>query len=152
VSVFSVDSAARLRELLKQELEAFGKMLELTAKQTELIAEDDTEAFDESLDRRQELIEKINGLHQETNALMQSYISYSGAASGESIGDIDALYGRLRETITECAALNDKNIAAAKEKADKYRGRIDKLSLSRKSMGAYIQTVANGPEMFDRRT
>ena len=152
MSIFSGDSAARLLELLGTELEVFGQMLELTAKQTELIAWDDIDALDESLDRRQELIEKINGLHQESDILMQSYISYLDTAGGKNNGSIDYASAQIRETAAKCAELNEKNMAAAKEKAEGYKERIGKLSLGRKSMGAYIQGVANTPEMFDKRT
>ena len=152
MSGFSKDKEARLLELLSQELEIFERMRELTGKHAELIAEDEVDALGESLDRRQELIEKINGLHQESNALMQSYMSYSNSAGGKSIGEIEKAAGRIRDIIAECAGLDEKNTEAAKEKVEQYKVRANKLSLNRKSMGAYIQGVANNPEMFDKMT
>jgi len=147
VSNFSGDDAARLLELLRQEFEIFGRIRELTKEQTELIAADDIEAFNISLDRRQEFIEKINGLHQESEALMQSYM-----LAGKTGGETDAAAKRLRDVISECAALNDKNMAAAKEKAEYYKERSGRLSLGRKSLGSYIHDVENDPEHFDAMT
>ena len=149
--VFKSDDASRLLELLDREFEAFGQMLEMTAKQTELIEADDIETFDKSLDTRQKLIEKINGLHQESTPLMQSYISYSNSAGGGAINRIEDARSRLGDIVSECASRNDSLLAAAKEKAGTYTSRIDKLSMGRKSMGAYIQSVANTPEMFDKK-
>ena len=82
---FSSKEEARLLELLGEEQAIFERIRALTGEQATLIAADDMEAFNGSLDSRQELIEKINGLHQETNVLMQSYISFSGDAAPEAV-------------------------------------------------------------------
>jgi len=152
VSRFSRDDEARLLELLGEELEIFERIRGLTGKQAELLSADDIEAFDESLDRRQILIEEINGLHQEASGLMQSYISFSGAGGGSKIDAVEIAAERLREVISECAEQNEKNTAAAKEMAEDYIKRIGKLSLSRKSLGAYALNVPNNSELFDRKT
>ena len=152
MSVFSGNNAARLLELLKQELELFGEIYKLTEEQKELLEAGEIGEFDESLDRRQTRIEKINGLHQESDALMQSYMSYSNTEGVGSIREIDEVAGQLRNMIVECAVLNEKVTSDAKEKAEEYVERIDKLSLSRKSLGSYIQTVSNDPELFDKMT
>ena len=150
MSVFTGDDETSLIELLNQELVISGRILELTVRQADLIATDDIDAFDDSLGFRQELIDKIEGLHQESDVLMQSYISYSSSAVGEESGDIEASVSRLRDIFTKCASLDDKNTIAAKEKAESYKGRIGKLSMSRKSMRSYIPNISNDPEMFDR--
>ena len=150
MSQFSKDNAARLLELLRKELEIFTRMRELTVKQKELIATDELEALDASLDRRQGLIEEINGLHQESDVLMQSYMLYS--AEKKSISEIENVAAQLREIIAECAGLNDSNISDAKEKSESYINKIDELSMNRKGLGAYIQNVENRPEMFDKMT
>ena len=150
MSVFTGSDAASLIELLNQELAISGRILELTVKQADLIAADDIDAFDGSLGLRQELIEKIDGLHQESDVLMQSYISNSGNAEGDAHGDIEELESRLRDIIAECAGLDEKNTIAAKEKAESYKERISKLNLSRKSMKSYVPSISNDPEMFDR--
>ena len=149
---YSGDTEARLLEAIRQETEAFGQMLEMTKGQAELIAADDIEGFDKSLDRRQKHIEKINGLHQGTGVLMQSYISHMRSAGGKKNIDIEAASAQLRDLIAKCAEINEKNMTAAKEKAEGYTQRIDKLSKDRKTLGSYIQTVENVPEMFDKMT
>ena len=150
MSEFTRDNAVQLLGLLRKEHELFEQMLKLTEKQTELLAADDIEAFDKSLDRRQEIIEKINGLHQESNILMQSYMSYQDTPGKKSVKEIEAASKQLQDTITKCAALNEKNAASIKEKAKTYSEQIDKLSTARKSIGSYIQPLENDPEMFDK--
>ena len=152
MKTFSRDMEERLLELLVQEQEVFEQIREATLNQKELIAADDIDAFDKSLDRRQELIKKINGLHQESDVLMQSYISFTSSADGVTIGVIDDALGRLREITAECAGLNEQNTTAAKEKAEEYIKQIGKLSLTRKSLGKYAQSVPNTPELFDKKT
>jgi hypothetical protein len=51
-----------------------------------------------------------------------------------------------------CAALNEKNLSAAKERSEVYSQDIDKLKLGVKSVGAYIHTVPNDSELFDKKT
>jgi len=152
VNDFSQIDESRLLVLLGEELDIFRQIGSLSIKQAEMLAADDLEAFEGSLERRQELIEKINGLHQDTDLLMQSYISFSDSANGEMSDAIESTAGQLRDAIADCASTNDKNMVAAKEKAEEYIKRIGKLSLSRKSLGAYAQSVPNNSELFDRKT
>jgi len=144
-------SAERLAELLGEELEVYRQIRKLTEKQSKLLTRDEIEAFNGSLDKREELIEKIKGLHQETDPLMQSYISFS--AGGENkIGKIDQLRQQIRDEIEFCAGLNDKNIAAMEEKTQDHIKKIDDKSSKRKSIGGYAQSVPNTPEVFDKKT
>jgi len=150
--MFSPDNEKRLLELLEREFELFKKILELTGEQTELLTADDADAFNKSLDVRQALIEEINGLHQESDILMQSYMSVQEQPGGDRAGEIEAAAARLRDVIAQSAAINEKNTVAAKDKAEEYIRQIGKLSLNRKSIGAYIQGVPNEPEHFDKKT
>ena len=152
MNALSQEQEARLLELLGKESDLFGQILEMTEKQKELLAADDTGGFDESIGRRQELIEKINGLHQESDVLMQSYLSYAGSRGGKRIAAIEKAVARIREAAAQCAALNDKIIISAKEKAEDYIKQIGKLSLNRKSIGAYIQSVPNTSEIIDKKS
>ena len=149
---FPQENAGRLLELISREIEEFEQILKLTEKQTELIAAEETDALSDSLDSRQELIDKINGLHQETDLLMQSYISFSTTAKGESIGAIDEAIERLDGIIARCAAIDGKNTTLAKEKAEDYIKRIGKLSLTRKSIEKYAPGIPNDSEYFDKKT
>ena len=150
MSTIIKDDEARLLELLKEELEIFSGILKLAEMQEELIEADNIDAFSESLDHTQELIDIINELHQESDELMQAYISQTGVSGEGKNIEIEMAYRKLRDVIAECVGLNDRNTTAAKKKTQHYMERIGKLSLSRKSMGSYIQSVANDPEMFDK--
>ena len=152
MNVFSPGDEKRLLELIGQRLELVKEILQLTEKQTDILASDDMEAFGQSLDRRQELIEKIDGLHQETNILMQSYLSMIDAAGGRAISAIDEASGRFKDILEQCVRINDKNTAAAEAKADDYLKQAGKLNQGRKGLSAYIQDVPNEPEHFDKKT
>jgi hypothetical protein len=152
VSGFSRDEASRLIELLGTELELFGQVRVITRKQKELLDADDIDGFDRSLDSRQELIEKINGLHQESDILMQSYISHHTTGGGKKQSEVETAAGKLRDIISQCVADDEANAAKAKEKAEDYVQQIDKMSLNKKSIGAYVQDIPNKPEHFDRKT
>ena len=152
MSDFSADNKKRLLVLKKQETELFAQMRGITEKQAELIEADDLAAFNETLDSRQELIEKINGLHQESDALMQSYISYADSPEGEKIGELDAAIAELRGLVAEIAGMSEGIMEAAKTRAAHYTERIGTLSLSRKSLGKYQTDLPNSPQMFDKMT
>ena len=149
---FPRDKEERLLELLEQELGLFDEIREQTIKQAGLLEADDTEGFSRSLDDRQEIIEKINGLHQEHDVLMQSYVSFSASPDGEKIETIESASGRLDAVIRECIGLNEKNTDAAKGKAEEYIKQIGEMSHRRKSLGKYAQSVPNNPELFDKMT
>ena len=139
----------RLSVLLGKELEIFAKIRKLTGEQAELLAKDDVDQFISSLDKRQELIEKINGLHQESDPLMQSYVS---SPADEKYAEIEELREKIRETVGICAELNDKNVAEMKAKSEAHTKKIDKHSAKRKGIGGYAQAVPNTPEVFDTKT
>ncbi|MCL2820542.1 MAG: flagellar protein FlgN [Oscillospiraceae bacterium] len=141
----------RLIELLKEKLKIYKQIKKHTEEQTELLAKDDIEAFDSSLDKREKLIEKINGLHQETETLMQSYVS-APEDGKEKNPEIDNLEKEIREVLTECASLNDDNIAMMKEKTEEHIKKIEEQSAKRKGIGGYAQSVPNTPEVFDKKT
>ena len=142
----------RLIKLLEGELELFELIHEQTIKQTELLVADNTTEIEKSLDIRQELIEKINGLHQESEPLMQSYLLFSGAPGGKNNPAIDAAGKKLRAIIAECHAKNEKNMSSVHDKSNAYTKRITELGVSKKGIGAYIQSVPNDAELFDKKT
>ena len=140
----------RLLKLLCDELDLHKKIRKLTEEQTELLTKDEMEAFNSSLDKREELIEQIKGLHQESKPLMQSYASSSNSSKKDS--KIDDLKKEIREVIEKCAHLNDENINNLKEKTENLTKKIDEKSAQRKGIGGYAQAVPNTPEMFDKKT
>jgi len=141
----------RLSKLLSDELEACGQIQKLTEKQVELLARDEIDKFNSSLDKRAGLIEKINGLHQETDPLMQSYVSFT-AGGGKADKNIEKLRKQIRESIEVCEGLNKKNITAMTEKTEAHIHKIDEQSAKRKGIGGYAQSVPNTPEVFDKKT
>jgi len=161
VSRITKEDLARLSELLKAELEAYEQIRKLSKKQSALLAKDSISEFDESLDEGQKYIEKINGLHQESGPLMQSYMSaaedsaatavITAAADGKDAG-IESLIAQIRDVLKACAELNAMNTDAAKEKTEGYTEKIGKLSANRKGIGGYAQSLPNTPEIFDKRS
>ena len=141
----------RLSELLGEELKLYGKIHKQTEEQTGLLAKDDIEGFNGSLEKSAKLIKKIKGLHQESEPLMQSYVSFteSGQKTDE---DIDKLKSQIREAITACNGINEDNKAAMKGKIEEHTKKIDKQSAKRKGIGGYAQAVTNTPEVFDAKT
>jgi len=151
VSKFTKDSEAKLLNMLGEELKVWEQIYTLTENQASLIELDDVEKLSESIDQRQELIEKIKGLHQESNALMQSYISVSGNDEGGKSAAIEAEKTKIRNKITACSQKNDKNIAEANKIKGTYIEKAEELGQQRKSIGAYALDVTNNSELFDTK-
>jgi len=141
----------RLIKLLGDELELYEQIRSLTLKQSKLLSGDDINAFNNSLDIRETLIEKIKGLHRESDPLMQSYVSYSTGSNDSNI-KIEDLKNQIREVIGICAGFNDENITAIKSMTEEHVKKIDKQSAKRKGIGGYAQAVPNTPEVFDRKS
>jgi len=151
VSNNSSAETVRLAELLEKELETCGLIRELTKKQTELLAMDDIEAFNESLDERERLIEKIKGLHQDSNPLMQSYVNLTAGGS-DKVEKIEDLKKQIHKIFEECNDINKKNITAMDEKIQGQSVKIDEQKAKRVGIGGYAQSVPNTSEMFDKKT
>ena len=152
MDLFPQNKEERLLELLAHEKEMFEQMRGLIGEQAKLLAADDIAGFNRSLDKGQETIDMINGLHQESDDLMQSYTSYSNSEKGKKIDAIEDAAALIRELLTECAGLHQKNSAAAKEKSEEYAGQSSQLRTRRESLGLYAQPPPEAPMMFDRKT
>jgi len=141
----------RLLELLENELELYKQIRKLTEKQAQLLNKDEIDSFNGSLEKRAELIEKIKGLHQDSDPLMQSYVSaIKNVANADE--SIEKLREQIRGEITECSRLNDENMAAMKDKVEEHTKKIDEKSAQRKGIGGYAQAVPNTPEIFDKKS
>jgi len=147
----SSEDIERLSKLLGEELEHYKQIRKLTEEQVELLNKDDIEAFNGSLNKREELIEKIKGLHQEKEPLVQSYASLSESEKKQG-KEINNLNKQIREIIEVCAEINDRNILCVKGKTDDLTKKIDEQSSKRKGIGGYVQAVPNTPEMFDKKS
>jgi len=151
LSTFTAADKERLTTLLGDELELYKQIRKLTEEQAELLSKDDIEAFNESLDKREEIIEKIKGLHQESAPLMQSYVS-STTGGKNKIKEIDKLKKQIQEELEFSSRQNDDNIETMKQKTEDHTKRIDEQSAKRKGIGGYAQSVPNTPEVFDKKT
>ena len=145
---FTADSKNRLLELLEEKLKLFGTVREYTERHAKLIAEDSFEALLSSTQDRQDAITKINGLHQESNVLMQSYMSFVNSG-GKKIPEIESADQRLTDIMSECAGLNEKNMKTLKEKMKDQSEKSEKMRQSRESLGLYAQGGSNSAELFD---
>ena len=152
MSKFNRESETRLIFLLEEELKLFEQMKEQSNKQTKLLAQDEIEAFSESLEKREKLKEKINGLHQETEVLMQSYMASYQAGGRGKVKAIDTLREKLRAIIEECQSINDKNFESAKGKIEEYTKRLKELDTSKKTFNAYTLDIPENSEHFDKTT
>ncbi|MCL2627817.1 MAG: hypothetical protein FWD44_03870 [Oscillospiraceae bacterium] len=149
MSKFESSDRGKLQEYLKQELEAFEKIRALTQELAEQINEDKVDALNKTLSKRQEQIEKINGLHQESSLLMQSYASLQ---QGEKDGEIDDILSQIQEITQSCANLNDESFNILRVKSEEQTEKIDKQSAKRKGISGYAQAVAYAPEVIDKKT
>ena len=147
---FKAESAAKLKKLLKQEVKFWEQLRGLTMVQAELLENDDIEALEASIDKRQSFIDQINGLHQESNVLMQSYLSFSDTKDG-TIAEIDSLRAKIKEAVSACADRNEKNLVAAKLSKEGYVEKADELGQKRKTLGAYAGELTNNSELFDKK-
>ena len=151
MSNISSADTKRLEELLNEELKLYELIRDLTEKQTDFLANDEIEAFDDSLNERATLIEKIKGLHQESNPLMQSYVSLASDKKNKE-NTIEELKDRIRDALEICNELNKKNTETMEQKLQDHSVKIDEQSAKRKGIGGYAQSVPNTPEMFDKKT
>ena len=146
-TVFS--GVEKLTKLLNGELKLLEKMKELTDEQARQIEADEFDGLGELLNERQALIEKINGLHQESNPLMQSYVSSSDYGA---VLQIDNLRNKIKQTLLECKELNEKNVGALADKTKDHTEKIDQQSTKIKGIGGYAQAVTSTSERFDKKT
>lgn len=149
MSNFETADRERLVELQTEQLEMFEQIYKLCEEQTELLSEDKLEELDKSLGKSQELREKINGLHQETEKLMQSYVS---ASKDRKDSGVEELIAKIQEKIEMCAKLNAKNMKAIEGMKENQKTKIDDQRAKREGITGYAQPVASNPEMFDKKT
>lgn len=142
----------RLLELLGEAAGLAEQVAGMAEEQSAMLAADDLDGFNKSLDEGQGIINRINGLHQESEALMQSYASFAISADGGKIETIDAATARFVEILERCAALNNRNLAEAKEKTEEFIRQIGSLSLKRKSIGSYAMNIGNDSAFIDKKT
>ena len=149
---FNREKETQLIALLEEKLKLFKQMKEQGEKQTEYLSKDEIEAFSESLEKGEKLKEKINGLHQESEVLMQSYMSSYQQGGRGKVKAIDNLREKIREIIVECQSINDKNYETAKGKTEEYTKRLKELDTSKKTLNAYSMDLPENSEHFDKTT
>ena len=140
---------SRLTELLGEELKLLENIKELTDEQTRQIEMDEFDGLEKLLGSRQELIDKINGLHQDSEPLMQSYVSSSDS---QKIREIDELQEEIKQILQSCKESNERNVEMLSHKSVSQKEKIGKQSAQRKGIGGYAQAVPTSSEMFDKKT
>ena len=148
---FTTGDKDRLLELLGEKLKLSETVRDFTERQAKLIEEGDFEKLEESLRGRQEAIDKIDGLHQESSLLMQSFASSAGSG-GAGSPEIESADRKLGDVMGECAALNEKNMELLKNKMKDQSEKSERMRQSRESLGLYAQGGSNPAELFDRMT
>ena len=136
--------------MLEQQFKLFDEIRKISESQSRLIAADDFDQFNKSLDKRQRIIEKIKELHRESHPLMQSYESFQKAPGGKAIVPIEEAASRLRSVIEGCGRQNSSDMEASEAKREGCKEQIDKMQTNRKGLGAYAGKISYAPEVFDK--
>ena len=143
----------RLLGLLGEAAEFASQVIALEREQSKYLIADDLDAFNKSLDSVGGIIERMKGLHQETEPLMQSYASYYNSEGGSRIEAIDNAAQELVSLMEQCSAQSNSNLEDAKDKANEFVRQIDDLSTKRKSVGIYAQSTGeSSSSVFDKKT
>jgi len=149
VSGIVFSGEVKFTKLLNDELNLLEQMKSLTEEQARYIEMDEFDELVKLLDNRQKLIEKIDGLHQETDPLMQSYIS---SADYGTILQIENLREKIKKTLTLCKEQNDRNVETLRQKSEEHAEKIEKQSAKRKVIGGYAQAAPTSSMRFDKKT
>jgi len=150
VIILTKDDGAKLLELLRQQQGICKQLLSLTTAQKKLIEADDMEAFNKSLDARQELMDQYDGQQQQVGDLMVTYTDFSKANDGKRIAQIEKAREQLMELLEKCFVENGSNEALAKEKSEAYSAKISDMNQKRKGIGSYIQNVESNSDFIDK--
>ena len=152
--MFSMQEADKLITLLGERKQLLSAYLALTNQQADILTAEDTDAFNENLDQRQKIIDKIEGLHQEIVPLMQAYTSSVGDSKQPSsyATKINEIESQTQAMLADVRTVDRRALEKAKEKAAFFGAEIKRVNLSRKSIGKY-QNNAGMPTsgIFDQK-
>ena len=152
--MFSMQEADKLITLLGERKQLLSAYLALTNQQADILTAEDTDAFNENLDQRQKIIDKIEGLHQEIVPLMQAYTSSVGDSKQPSsyAAKINEIESQTQAMLADVRTVDRRVLEKAKEKAAFFGAEIKRVNLSRKSIGKY-QNNAGMPTsgIFDQK-
>lgn len=146
MSEFSAQDKQKLLSLLTEKQKLLSQIEQNTKEQGGLLEKDDIEAFDSSLQQSDSIIEKIKGLHQETDTLMQSYIS-----SKKRDEKIEDLKNAIEQTLKTCAEKNKALSQAAKKRQKDLSIEIEEKRSKREGIGGYAQATPTTSEVFDKK-
>ena len=148
---FSEGDFLKLIDLLTEKKKLADEFLELTCKQAEIIAAEDINALNVSIEKRQQVIEKLIGLHQEIQFLMQSYASSHAAQTEEGSRKVRQMEEQTENAIREAISKNNENAEAIKKQMEYVGQEARKIDLERKSIGMYNNISAlTTSELFDK--
>jgi flagellin-specific chaperone FliS len=117
------------------------EFISLTAEQAELLEREEMAAFGKSLEKRQLVIDEIQRLRGELQALA------GGGLSGGALKAQNAVLERLRQG----QARNAENELRLKEMMDKLSSMIKNLKQNQKGLGGYGIKPDGSAEFFDKK-
>lgn len=142
MSNMSAMEAKKLAAMLGDEKALLEEFLSLTHRQTELLASEDLEGFGVLLDKRRDLIGKIDEIKQELDA----------AGKGKADAEVTKLRSDIHETLREIEKVSNANRETLKKLMTQLGDEIKKLTESQKLLEGYGQSALGASsEYFDKR-
>lgn len=138
-------------QLLNEELKAYSEIRTIAEAQNEVLDNDNIEDFNSLLLKRGELIDEITELQQMKNVLLKP-CNQSTSNEDDQSNDVDKILEKIRDELTKCAKINDKQMDIIKSKTEVLTKKIDDQSTRRKGIGGYVQAVPNESDTFDEST
>ena len=130
-------------EILKKKKKLLEMIFQIAMKQQEYLDGDDVETLIKAIEERQKIISEIESL--------DSYAKQIDKKDAQS-ESVKALAGETKKILQEIAEADKKNIKAAEEKVEDYRGQIRSLKNNKKRIVSYqnIQDNVDGI-YFDKK-
>ena len=150
MKAFTSDDSKKLLELLEKQHDLVEEILKITKGQSELVQIRDVEQFGNTIDQVDEIIEQINGLHQEASPLMQSYNLYKTSSGGSAVPEIDKLTSSLQAKLSEGSEIHQYNIGLVTDTKGELTKEIAKLADEKKGVGGYKTEVPRESKLIDK--
>ena len=130
---------SKLHALLCEERQLLQQFLLVTQEQAQLIAQEDEAALSHNLEKRQDIISRVDDVLTRLTPLWQDHI----AAPYQEPGLYD-MQKEIGQIVQETTAIDQKNQQVLYERIDFLRGQLRRVSETRRSAETYIK----GAEFF----
>lgn len=130
-------TARRLTELLREQLDVYGKVLDLGTRQTELIGSGDTEGLMQLLTSKQKLIARVGDLAKRAAPLQAACEEHADDLSPDVRDDLEQTIASLRETLAAIVKIEDEGQNALTGARDKAGGKIAQMQKGKLMNKAY---------------